>query len=122
MSIAENVAKILSDIEKAAIAAGRDPKEITLCAATKMNDAARVREAIAAGVRCCGENKEQELTQREKTVQEQTHHCSPAAAAAVVFFILIPSSKPARLHGISFSSTNFTNKVKLQKLSLSLPF
>ena len=62
MSIAENVAKILSDIERAAIAAGRDPKEITLCAATKMNDAARVREAIAAGVRCCGENKVQELT------------------------------------------------------------
>ena len=64
MSITENVAKILSDIEKAAIAAGRDPKEITLCAATKMNDASRVKEAIAAGVRCCGENKVQELTQK----------------------------------------------------------
>ena len=62
MSIAENVAKILSDIEKAALAAGRDPKEITLCAATKMNDADRVRQAIAAGVRCCGENRVQELT------------------------------------------------------------
>ena len=62
MSIAENVAKILSDIEQAAIAAGRDPKEITLCAATKMNDADRVRQAIAAGVKCCGENKVQELT------------------------------------------------------------
>ena len=62
MSIAENVAKILSDIQQAAIAAGRDPKEITLCAATKMNDAQRVREAIAAGVRCCGENRVQELT------------------------------------------------------------
>ena len=62
MSIAENVARILADIEKAALAAGRDPKEITLCAATKMNDADRVREAITAGVRCCGENKVQELT------------------------------------------------------------
>ena len=62
MSIAENVAKILADIEKAAIAASRNPKEITLCAATKMNDAARVREAIAAGIRCCGENRVQELT------------------------------------------------------------
>ena len=62
MSIAENVAKILSDIERAAIAAGRDPKEITLCAATKMNDAQRVREAIAAGIHCCGENRVQELT------------------------------------------------------------
>ena len=62
MSIVENVAKILSDIEQAALAAGRDPKEITLCAATKMNAADRVRQAIAAGVRCCGENKVQELT------------------------------------------------------------
>ena len=62
MSIAENVARILADIEKAAIAAGRDPKEVTLCAATKMNDADRVRQAIAAGVRCCGENRVQELT------------------------------------------------------------
>ncbi len=62
MSIAENVAKILLDIEQAALAAGRDPKEITLCAATKMNDAGRVRQAIAAGVTCCGENRVQELT------------------------------------------------------------
>ena len=30
MSIAENVARILADIEKAALAAGRDPREITL--------------------------------------------------------------------------------------------
>ena len=62
MSIAENVARIFADIEAAARAAGRDPKEITLCAATKMNDAPRVREAIAAGIRCCGENRVQELT------------------------------------------------------------
>lgn len=62
MSIAENVAKILSDIEAAALASGRDPREITLCAATKMNDSSRVREAIAAGIRCCGENRVQELT------------------------------------------------------------
>ena len=62
MSIAENVARIRREMETAAIASGRDPKEILLCAATKMNDAAAVREAIAAGVDCCGENKVQELT------------------------------------------------------------
>ena len=62
MSIAENVSAIMADIEKAALAAGRDPRQITLCAATKMNDAQRVREAIAAGIRCCGENRVQELT------------------------------------------------------------
>lgn len=62
MSIAENVAKIKADIEKAALAAGRNPKDILLCAATKMNDADAVRQAIAAGVDLCGENRVQELT------------------------------------------------------------
>ena len=64
MSIAENVAAIKADMERAAIACGRDPKEILLCAATKMNDADAVRQAIAAGVDCCGENRVQELTQK----------------------------------------------------------
>ncbi len=64
MSIAENVARILEDIRQAAMAAGRAPEEITLCAATKMNDAENVRQAIRAGVRCCGENRVQELTQK----------------------------------------------------------
>ena len=62
MSIAENVARIRSEMEAAALACGRDPKEIKLCAATKMNDADAVRQAIAAGVDCCGENRVQELT------------------------------------------------------------
>ena len=62
MSIAENVARIRAEIDRAAVAAGRDPGEIQLCAATKMNDADAVRQAIAAGVDCCGENRVQELT------------------------------------------------------------
>ena len=62
MSIAENVARIRAEMNAAALACGRDPKEIKLCAATKMNDADAVRQAIAAGVDCCGENRVQELT------------------------------------------------------------
>ena len=62
MSIAENIARIRQEMTAAAIAAGRDPKEILLCAATKMNDSENVRQAIAAGVDCCGENRVQELT------------------------------------------------------------
>ena len=62
MSIAENVARIRAQMNEAALACGRDPKEIQLCAATKMNDADAVRQAIAAGVDCCGENRVQELT------------------------------------------------------------
>jgi len=62
MSIAENIARIRAEMEAAAIACGRDPKEIQLCAATKMNDSEAVREAIRCGVDCCGENRVQELT------------------------------------------------------------
>ena len=64
MSIAENIAAIRADIRSAALACGRNPEEILLCAATKMNDADAVRQAIAAGVDCCGENRVQELTQK----------------------------------------------------------
>ena len=64
MSIAENVAAIKARIREAAIAAGREPSEILLCAATKMNDADAVRQAIAAGVDLCGENRVQELVQK----------------------------------------------------------
>ena len=64
MSIAENIAAIRAKMDAAAIACGRDPKEIQLCAATKMNGADAVREAIAGGVDCCGENRVQELTQK----------------------------------------------------------
>ena len=74
MSIAENIAAIRADIERAALAAGRDPKTILLCAATKMNGADAVRQAIAAGVDCCGENRVQELTQK---LSEQAYIGAP---------------------------------------------
>ena len=64
MSIAENIARIREEMRTAAIAAGRDPDKILLCAATKMNNADAVRQAIAAGVDVCGENRVQELTQK----------------------------------------------------------
>jgi pyridoxal phosphate enzyme (YggS family) len=64
MSIAENVARIQAEIAQAAREAGRDPNEIQLCAATKMNDTQAVRQAIEAGVDCCGENRVQELVKK----------------------------------------------------------
>ena len=64
MSICENIARIREQMAQAAIAAGRKPEEISLCAATKMNSAKNVRRAITAGIDCCGENRVQELTQK----------------------------------------------------------
>ena len=74
MSIADNIAAIRAKIDAAAIAAGRDPKEIKLCAATKMNDADAVRQAIAGGVDLCGENRVQELVQKQN---ENAYECAP---------------------------------------------
>lgn len=62
--IQENIREIREKMNQAALAAGRNPAEIQLCAATKMNDADRVREAVLGGVDCCGENRVQELTDK----------------------------------------------------------
>ena len=59
MSIAENVAAVRARIEAAA-----QGRRVLLVAASKMNDAGRVREAVAAGVDACGENRVQELVEK----------------------------------------------------------
>lgn len=65
MSIEENVRRIRQEIAQAALEVGRNPADIRLCAATKMNDAQAVRRAIEAGVDCCGENRVQELVAKQ---------------------------------------------------------
>ena len=62
MSIAENIARVRAEIARAAEEAGRDPREIVLVGASKMNDAQACREAIAAGIDALGENRVQEMT------------------------------------------------------------
>ena len=64
MTIAENIARIRANRAAAAREAGRDPKEILLVGASKMNDAAACREAVAAGIDALGENRVQEMTQK----------------------------------------------------------
>lgn len=64
MSITENVRTVRANIARAAAESGRDGADILLVAATKMNDAGRVREAIDAGVTVCGENRVQEMLEK----------------------------------------------------------
>ena len=63
-SIRENIAAIRARMDAAAIAAGLPAGQVQLCAATKMNDAERVRAAVRGGVDLCGENRVQELQQK----------------------------------------------------------
>ena len=78
MDIAGNVALIRENVVRAALAAGRDPAAVRLVAATKTNGADRVREAIAAGVEICGENRVQEMLEK---------HAQGAYAGAELHFI-----------------------------------
>lgn len=64
-TIAENLAAARRNVALAAESCGRRAEDILLLGATKMNDAARVREAIAAGLTACGENRVQELCEKK---------------------------------------------------------
>jgi len=78
MGLAENIAAVRARIAAAAREAGRDPAEVTLCAATKVQTSETIRAAIAGGVTVCGENRVQELT---------AHLADGAYAGARVHFI-----------------------------------
>ena len=61
MSLQQNIAAVRAAIDEAARRAGRDPKEVTLVAATKVQTSDTIRQAIAAGITVCGENRVQEF-------------------------------------------------------------
>ena len=62
MELNDRIEQVQRRIAAAAIAAGRKPEEVTLCAATKVQTGDTIRAAIAAGVTVCGENRVQEMT------------------------------------------------------------
>ena len=78
MSLAERIALVNEKIAAAARQAGREPSEVTLVAATKVQTTDTIRQAIAAGVTICGENRVQEMT---------AHLDDDAYAGAALHFI-----------------------------------
>ena len=89
MNLKENIMSVKKRIAAAALRAGRDPAEITLVAATKVQTSDTIRAAIAAGVQICGENR----------VQEMAAHLDDDAYAG------------ARLHFIGHLQTNKVKQV-----------
>ena len=65
--IAENVKWIRDSISEAALKSGRTPEEIGLVAVSKTKPVDSIRQAVAAGVDAIGENRVQEM--REKQTQ-----------------------------------------------------
>ncbi len=64
-SFDKNYSEILKNIEIAAKKAGKKPEDIILLAATKTVDSAIINHAIESGIKYTGDNKVQELLQKE---------------------------------------------------------
>ncbi len=60
-----NVRRVLDTAAEAAIRSGRHPEEITVLAATKQNGPEEIRRALRAGIRTVGENRVQELLEKQ---------------------------------------------------------
>ena len=73
-TIDENIRSIRSRMAAAAEKAGRDPGDILLVGASKMNDAAACQAAIQAGIDALGENRVQEMTAK---LQEHAYDGAP---------------------------------------------
>lgn len=65
-SLEENVKRVMERVAAAAVAAGRQPEDVLLLAASKMNDAQRVEQAKKAGIKIFGENRVQEMEEKLK--------------------------------------------------------
>ena len=61
MSIAENLARVRSEVAAACAHAGRPPSSVRLMAVSKTHPAEAIEEAYAAGQRLFGENRVQEM-------------------------------------------------------------
>ena len=70
----DNLIKVKENIIKAAKAAGRDPREITLVAVTKTHSAEVINEAIDLGITDIGENKVQEIMEKYDSVKPVRWH------------------------------------------------
>lgn len=69
--IASNVQSVMQTIHDVAVQAGRDPQSVQLVAVTKYVEPERVREAIAAGVQVCGENRLQEAQTKMEAIGQE---------------------------------------------------
>lgn len=99
-SIADSIAArwraISARVQRAAERAGRDPRDVTIVAVSKTHPAQAVREAVAAGVRVCGENYVQELLAKQAELADDA---ARGAAPAWHFIGRLQRNKVKQLAG-----------------------
>ena len=70
MSVAESLEGVRARIQAAALAAGRNARDVKLVAVSKLHPAAKIREAYAVGQRDFGENYVQELVKKAEELAD----------------------------------------------------
>ena len=74
MALRENLAEVRKKIADAALAAGRNPKDILLIAVSKTKPVSMIEEVVDAGVLDFGENRPQELAEKFSQVPGVRFH------------------------------------------------
>ena len=68
--LADKLNLVKKNIEEACDTAGRSPQEVTLIAVSKTKPVEMMQEAIAYGITTFGENKVQEITEKQKVLTQ----------------------------------------------------
>ena len=90
MSIAENIAQVRENMEKACRQAGRAPQDVKLIAVTKYVEPERIAEAFACGLKTVGENHAQEVRDKltfYKQYQAELHFIGQLQSNKVKYII-----------------------------------
>ena len=103
-SIKENLLGVMERIEKAARKVGRDPNEIKLVAVSKTVEAARIKEAIEAGVSILGENYVQEAQKKIEEVGRPA--CTEPASRSLAEGRRFGEGRPVSWHFIGHLQSN----------------
>ena len=73
MGVCENYRAIEEKVEEACLRAGRKREDVTLIAVSKTKPVSMIHELLPLGVRDFGENKVQELTEKEELLPKDIH-------------------------------------------------
>ena len=74
MGISERYAEVKRRVDEAAKRSGRDPSDVVLIAVTKTHPASEINEAIDAGATDIGENRVQEVLEKQDDVKDVRWH------------------------------------------------
>ena len=70
MLVTENLKNVEEKIAQACLRSGRSQDEVTLIAVSKTKPVEMMQEAIAYGITTFGENKVQEITEKQKVLTQ----------------------------------------------------